>query len=62
MEDFGCRECEKYGSCVKVSFLRQNEPRGREAKDKREIFYRRLAKKCRNGELDGRDSESDSRV
>ena len=52
MEEYeGCRECKRYGTCAKISFLRSNEPRGREAKNKREVFYQRLAKKCKNEEV-----------
>lgn len=48
----GCRECGRYGACARVSFLRNNEPRGRDAKDKRKIFYHQLAKICRKEKLD----------
>lgn len=47
-ENEGCRECERYEVCAKISFFRGNEPRGREAKNNREIFYQQLAKKCKN--------------
>ena len=48
----GCRECERYETCATVSFLRSNEPRGSEAKQKRELFYRKLATKCREDGLE----------
>lgn len=46
----GCRECGKYGTCSRVYFLRINEPRGIVAKDKRRIFYQKLAEKCKSEE------------